>query len=73
MRRGPRWRLRLGRENGLAFWAVLLMEASFASYMLLWPLFIAQLGATPTQVGLIVGTHGLLQGWVPAGRSSTRA
>lgn len=58
---GPRWQLGLGRENGLVGWAVLFVEASFTSYFLLLPLYIAHLGATPTQVGLTIGAWGLLR------------
>lgn len=58
---GRRWQLGLGRENGLAFWGVMVMEAGFASYMLFWPLFIAALGANPAQVGLLLGAQGLLR------------
>jgi MFS family permease len=61
MERGPRWQLGLGRQNGLAFWALLLLEGSFASYILFWPLYIAQLGANPAQVGVVIGAQGLLR------------
>jgi hypothetical protein len=27
----PRWQIGLGRENGITFWAMILLEASFAS------------------------------------------
>ncbi len=58
---GPRWQLGLGRENGLVCWAMLFLEASFTSYFLLLPLYIAQLGANPTQVGLVIGVWGFLR------------
>lgn len=61
MSREPRWHLGLGRENGLIFWAMLLLEASFASYFLLLPLYIAALGASPAQVGFTLGIWGLLR------------
>lgn len=61
MSREPRWHLGLGRENGLIFWAMLLLEASFAAYFLLLPLYIAALGASPAQVGFTLGIWGLLR------------
>src|SRR5205823_1474173 len=61
MGQGPRWQFGLGRQNGLAFWALLLLEGSFASYILFWPLYIAQLGANPAQVGIVIGAQGLLR------------
>lgn len=54
----PRWQLGLGRENGTTFWAMILLEASFASYFIFLPLYVAQLGANPAQVGLILGIWG---------------
>lgn len=54
----PRWQLDLGRENGITFWAMILLEASFASYFIFLPLYVAQLGANPAQVGLIMGIWG---------------
>lgn len=58
---GPRWQFGLGRENGITFWAIILLEASFASYILFLPLYIAELGANPAQVGLIMGAWGGLR------------
>ncbi len=54
-----RWQFGLGRENGITFWAMILLEASFASYFIFLPLYIAQLGANPAQVGMIMGVWGL--------------
>jgi MFS family permease len=56
---GPRWQLGLGRENGLMFWAIIALEASFASYFTFLPLYVDQLGANPTQVGLVMGFWGI--------------
>jgi len=56
---GPRWQLGLGRENGLMFFALIALEASFASYFTFLPLYIAQLGANPTEVGLVMGFWGV--------------
>ncbi len=58
---GPRWQLGLGRENGTTFWTILLLEASFASYFIFLPLYVAELGANPGQVGLIMGAWGGLR------------
>ncbi len=55
----PRWQLGLGRENGVMFWTMILLEASFASYFIFLPLYIAQLGANPAQVGWIMGSWGI--------------
>ncbi len=41
------------------FWAMIALEASFASYFSFLPLYVAQLGANPTQVGLIMGFWGV--------------
>jgi DHA1 family multidrug resistance protein-like MFS transporter len=55
----PRWQMGLGRENGITFWAMILLEGSFASYFIFLPLYVAQLGANPAQVGIIMGVWGL--------------
>lgn len=57
--RGARWQLGLGRENGLMFWAIIALEASFASYFAFLPLYVAELGANPAQVGLVLGFWGV--------------
>jgi MFS family permease len=49
----------LGRENGITFWAMILLEGSFASYFIFLPLYVAQLGANPAQVGVIMGVWGV--------------
>jgi len=41
------------------FWAMIALEASFAAYFSFLPLYVAQLGANPTQVGLIMGFWGI--------------
>lgn len=58
---GPRWQFGLGRDNGITFWAMILLESSFASYFLFLPLYAAELGANPTQVGLVMGAWGSLR------------
>jgi MFS family permease len=49
----------LGRQNGITFWAMILLEGSFASYFIFLPLYVAELGANPAQVGVIMGIWGL--------------
>jgi MFS family permease len=51
----------LGRENGLTFWGMIFLEASFGSYFALWPLWIEELGASITLVGLLLGLGGILR------------
>ncbi len=59
--RAPRWQFGLGRQNGLAFWALLMLEASFGSYFALWPLWIEDRGAAVWLVGLLIGMGGILR------------
>lgn len=47
--------LGLGRDNGLLFWAHLLQGGAFAVQITLWTLFIRSLGASPQQIGAVVG------------------
>jgi len=47
--------LGLGRNNGILFWVHLIWGAGFTIQAALWTLFIADLGASPTQIGLVVG------------------
>jgi MFS transporter, DHA1 family, multidrug resistance protein len=56
-----RWDLGLGREVGLAFWAMTFLEAAFGSYMGVWPLWIEHLGAPVALVGLVLGASGILR------------
>lgn len=56
----PRWPwlqrdLGLGRNNGILFWVHLVWGAGFTIQAALWTIFIESLGATPTQIGLVVG------------------
>jgi len=56
-RRRP-WRSRdlgLGRNNGILFWVHLIWGAGFTIQAALWTIFIERLGATPAQIGLVVG------------------
>ena len=59
--RRVRWDLGLGREVGLAFWAMSFLEAAFGSYMGIWPLWIERLGAPVAIVGLVLGASGVLR------------
>ncbi|HEX5166734.1 MAG TPA: MFS transporter [Thermomicrobiales bacterium] len=58
---GARWQFGLGRENGLLFWAVTFLEAAFGSYWALWPIWIEELNAPITLVGLLLGLGGILR------------
>lgn len=57
----PRWQLGLGRENGLAFWGMIFLEACFGSFFALWPLWIEELGASVALVGWLLGLGGVLR------------
>jgi MFS family permease len=56
-----RWQFGLGRENGLTFWGMTFLEASFGSFFALWPLWIEELGASIGTVGLLLGLGGVLR------------
>src|SRR5439155_6257000 len=56
-----RWQFGLGRENGLTFWAMVFLEASFGSFFALWPLWIEELGAHIGLVGVLIGLGGVLR------------
>ncbi len=57
----PAWHFGLGRELGLAFWAMFFVEAAFGSYWNIWPIYIGSLGASVPIVGLMVGASGLIR------------
>lgn len=59
--RAPRWQFGLGRENALIFWAMIALEASFGCFFALWPLWIEELNAPVTTVGLMLGLGGILR------------
>lgn len=50
--RGIAWRLFLGS---------LFNEGAIGFFFTLWPLYIASLGATPTQIGIVIGLSGVLR------------
>ncbi|MDQ4043912.1 MAG: MFS transporter [Chloroflexota bacterium] len=56
-----RWDVGLGRDLGLAFWAMTLFEATFGAYMGVWPLWIEELGAPIAVVGLVLGSAGFIR------------
>lgn len=58
---GPLWQIGLGRENGLAFWGLFFIEGSFGAFFPIWPLFIEELGAPITFVGLLLGLSGVFR------------
>jgi MFS family permease len=55
------WHFGLGRENGLAFWGMVFLEGSFAAYMPIWTLFMEELGAPITLIGLLLGFGGIIR------------
>lgn len=65
-----RWDVGLGRDLGLAFWAMTFFEATFGAYMSVWPLWIEELGAPIAIVGLVLGSAGFVRPFV-IGPSST--
>lgn len=56
-----RWDVGLGRDLGLAFWAMTMFEATFGAYMGVWPLWIEELGAPIALVGLVLGSAGFIR------------
>jgi MFS family permease len=54
----PRISLGLDRDNRLMFWGMFFNEAGIGVFMTLWPLFISSLGATPAQIGFVIGFWG---------------
>ncbi|MGH9175656.1 MAG: MFS transporter, partial [Vicinamibacterales bacterium] len=76
-RRRPDWLrpdLGLGRNNGLLFWAYLVWGAGFTLQIALWTIFIESLGATPAQIGLVVGGGAVVRTLlaIPAGSLADR-
>ena len=69
-----RWQLGLGRENGLAFWGLLFIEGSFASFFPIWPLYMEELGAPIAVVGLLLAIGGVFRLFVllPTARIAER-
>src|SRR5687768_9309546 len=63
------WHFGLGRELGLAFWALTFFEAGYGAYASIWPLWIERLGAPITTVGLVLGASGIIRPFVVGGGS----
>jgi MFS family permease len=54
----PRLSLGLDRDNRHMFWGMFFNEAGIGVFITLWPLYIASLGASPAQIGLVIGFWG---------------
>jgi len=56
-------RVQLGLPKSLVpvFWALLFSEATYGSYLGVWPLWIRELGAPITVVGLVLGAMGVVR------------
>ncbi len=65
-----RWDMGLGRDLGLAFWAMTCFEATFGAYTSVWPLWIEALGAPIAVVGLVLGSAGFVRPFVLGPSSS---
>jgi MFS family permease len=59
-----RWDMGLGRDLGLAFWAMTCFEATFGAYTSVWPLWIEELGAPIAIVGLVLGSAGFIRPFI---------
>lgn len=61
--------LGLGRNNGLLFWGHLIWGLGFALQVAIWTLFIESLGASPGQIGLVIGAGAVMRTFLalPAG------
>ena len=58
------WHVGLGRDLGLAFWAMTFFEATFGAYTSIWPLWIEELGAPIAMVGIVLGSAGFVRPFV---------
>lgn len=65
-----RWDMGLGRDLGLAFWAMTCFEATFGAYSSVWPLWIEALGAPIAIVGLVLGSAGFIRPFILGPSSS---
>lgn len=59
-----RWDMGLGRDLGLAFWAMTFFEATFGAYTSVWPLWIEDRGAPIAVVGIVLGSAGFIRPFV---------
>jgi MFS family permease len=64
----------LERDNLILFYAQLLMHVGIGLQIVLWPLYIASLGATAVQIGVVIGGAAILRTIlvIPAGALSDR-
>ena len=51
----------LGRDGRRMFAGMVFLQGASGSYQTLWPLYIAALGASPAQVGLVLGLTGIIR------------
>ncbi len=51
----------LGHDGRIMFVGMATTQGAFGSYQTLWPLYIAALGATPSQIGLVLGVTGVIR------------
>lgn len=58
------WHFGLGRDLGLAFWAMTFFEATLGAYSPVWPIWIERLGAPISVVGLVLGLSGLIRPFI---------
>ncbi len=72
MRQLPSFKLE--RDNLILFYAQLLMHLGIGLQIILWPLYIASLGATAVQIGVVIGGAAILRTVlvIPAGALSDR-
>jgi MFS family permease len=64
----------LDRDNRILFYSQLLMHLGVGLQIVLWPLYIASLGATPVLIGLVIGGVEIIRTVlvIPAGTLSDR-
>lgn len=55
------WHVGLGRDLGLAFWAMTFFEATFGAFTSIWPLWIEDRGAPIAMVGIVLGSAGFVR------------
>jgi MFS family permease len=55
----PSWSLGLEPDNKRMFWGMFFNEAGIGVFITLWPLYIASLDASPSQIGLVIGVWGV--------------
>jgi MFS family permease len=64
----------LDRDNRMLFYSQALMQLGFALQLVLWPIYIAALGGSPVQIGLVIGGAAILRTIliIPAGMIADR-